>query len=119
MIEQIDNTITKLVKMKIQLDELELIKPHIGTEEFNNQYELTEAIRSYSEQEGRKDLQSMIGEAIDEHNRHGKKIKVVELKSIGIKAFAACFLLACGITVIANTQGYNVEKKYTKVYIKK
>jgi len=48
MIEQIDNTITKLVKMKIQLDELELIKPHIETEEFNNQYELTEAIRSYS-----------------------------------------------------------------------
>ena len=119
MNEDIDFTISKLVQQNIKLKELDEIAPFIGSEEFTFQYNLTEGIQIVTKDLAREKLLSTISDIIDDENINDKRGKLFRINGLALKSIAACFLVICGIAIIYNTTGYNVESKYTKTYVKR
>ena len=65
MNEAIDNIINKFVNYKIRRSDLEEVAPFIGTEEFNEHYQLVEDVNSIFQEEGRNELRNELKSIID------------------------------------------------------
>ncbi len=119
MNERIDQTINKLVLHDFKLQDLEELKPHLGSSEFTMDYNLAENIKTIIVNDAREEIKSEIMDLIKEEKSKAKKVKVINIQTLGLKSIAACFLIICTISVIYTASSYNNEKHFSKPNIYK
>ena len=119
MNESIDNIINKFINYKIKRSELEEVAPFIGTEDFNEHYQLVEDVNAIFQEKGRNELRNELKGFIESEKRIEKRGKIIQLKEYRLQAIAACILVVCALGVIKSTTGYNDHSKFRKTYIER
>jgi len=109
--------IDKLTDAKISLNELNEIKPLIGTEDFTETYLIVAAMEETLQAEGRLILKKEIEVAAKEYHDELKVVKIKQFNRWMLPSIAAVLLVVCSVSVIQVITDYNNPKNFRKIYI--
>ena len=117
--ESISACLDKFVKYGITIEEIKLIAPLVGDEDFAYQYELTENLKELIIEEGTEELRNELNLFIAEETQSERYAKVLELRNYRIQIAAVLLVGFCVFGVVKSTTGYNNEVNFSKSYIEK
>jgi len=115
--EEVLEVIDKLTNARVTLEELEELKPLIGTEDFTDTYLIVESMETALQPIGRAELKSELESAAVNYH---EEVKVGKLRSINrflLPAIAASLLVVCATNIVHLITDYNNPKNFRKTYI--
>ena len=109
--------IDKLTGAKVSLQELEEVKPLIGTDDFTETYQIVESMGAVVLPIGREELKKEIELAAAIYHEEVKVVRLRKINRFILPAIAASFLIVCVSSIIHILTDYNNPKNFRKTYI--
>jgi hypothetical protein len=115
--EDVLQVIDKLTNARITLEELDELKPLIGTEDFTETYRIVEAMETVLQPTGRAELKKELEAAAANYHEEVKVGKLRSINRFALPAIAASVAICFATSIVHVITDYNNPKNYRKTYI--